>query len=378
MFDGYLVSYAQNREDIILDGFFKNENQGFYVDIGAYDPDIDSVTRYFYNKGWRGINIEPQQERLDLFLSKRPDDLNICAGISNKNTKLKLRSYNNQGLSTFSEDMKTAYSSSDYDQTSSYIDIEVPVYTLKRLFKENQISTIQFLKIDVEGLEFEVLESNDWTTYRPEVICIESNHITHDWRPLLKNEGYRRVFNDGLNDYYVDSLAKNVRSLDYVNSVIMKEPIINAKIIPLFNKQDELIKKYKEQLEHYSQTLFNTEIDLEKTRLYAAVLHDELQQVSSLKKHIKRSVRFRLNKVDSKVLSIISTNRTFKPSISEIKTKQPDEMIIALKTTDSNNFANFNKKYKDNLKLMIYKSIRKFTIKALRLLLSPVMDLIGL
>ena len=88
MFDGYLVSYAQNREDIILDGFFKNENQGFYVDIGAYDPDIDSVTRYFYNKGWRGINIEPQQERLDLFLSKRPDDLNICAGISNKNTKL--------------------------------------------------------------------------------------------------------------------------------------------------------------------------------------------------------------------------------------------------------------------------------------------------
>jgi hypothetical protein len=63
MITNHLVSYAQNREDILLRAFFDPKEVGFYVDVGAYDPDDDSVTRLFYDRGWRGINIEPQPNR---------------------------------------------------------------------------------------------------------------------------------------------------------------------------------------------------------------------------------------------------------------------------------------------------------------------------
>ncbi len=85
---GGCIYYSQNREDIILDSFFPDVEEGFYVDVGAYDPDHDSVTKLFYLKGWHGINIEPQEKRHQLFVKKRKRDTNLNIGISSKSGSL--------------------------------------------------------------------------------------------------------------------------------------------------------------------------------------------------------------------------------------------------------------------------------------------------
>ena len=210
------VYYAQNREDLILEAFFPGEDEGFYVDVGAYDPNIDSVTKMFYLKGWRGINIEPQPARYKKFVRARRRDVNVQCGISSNEGKQVLRVYPNGGLSTFSQAMKEEHD----EEQLSFQEMSIKMIALKNLFKRHKVSKIQFMKIDVEGLEDEVLKSNDWKRYRPEVLCIEANHIVQDWQTYLIDQDYKLVFNDGLNDYYVDNKTTRAQQFDYVQHVI--------------------------------------------------------------------------------------------------------------------------------------------------------------
>ena len=79
------ISYAQNQEDVLLSLALHDVEQGFYVDIGASHPEVDSVTKYFYERGWFGINVEPTQESFDRFLKERPRDTNLKVAIGSKN-----------------------------------------------------------------------------------------------------------------------------------------------------------------------------------------------------------------------------------------------------------------------------------------------------
>jgi FkbM family methyltransferase len=216
------VYYSQNKEDLLLEAFFPDLKNGFYVDVGAYDPDHDSVTKLFYKKGWRGINIEPQPDRYEDFVKARPRDININCGVSNVNGELTLRVYQNGGLSTFSTKLKKENSKNKDPQLDSFKDIKVTVTTLKDIFQKHKVNKINFLKIDVEGLEFEVIKGNDWNKYRPEVICIEADNIQKDWKFFLLDKEYEHVFFDGLNDYYVDAHSDKVGVFDYVKQMIEK------------------------------------------------------------------------------------------------------------------------------------------------------------
>lgn len=241
------VYYAQNREDLILSAFFPDIEEGFYVDIGAYDPDFESVTKLFYAKGWRGINVEPQMDNYKKFTTKRHKDINVNVGISSKPGKLQLRSYANGGLSTFSEEMKDEYRRNGSPATNEYEDIEVETVTLRALFKEHAPSKIHFMKVDVEGLEYEVLSSNDWGKYRPEVLCIEANHVSKDWGVLLQASNYEKVFFDGLNSYYTDKNTDRSEHFDYVQSIVLEKGgginVVDLNVIlELRSEQKELIK----------------------------------------------------------------------------------------------------------------------------------------
>jgi FkbM family methyltransferase len=210
------VYYAQNREDLILEAFFPDDTKGFYVDIGAYDPNVDSVTKKFYLKGWRGINVEPQPARYKKFVRARRRDINVQCGVSSDEGQKVLRIYPNGGLSTFSKAMQKEHD----EENLSFQEMSIKMVALKTLFKRHKVNKIQFMKIDVEGLEDEVLKSNDWKRYRPEVLCIEANHIVQDWQTYLIDQGYKLVFNDGLNDYYADTKTKHAEEFDYVQYVI--------------------------------------------------------------------------------------------------------------------------------------------------------------
>jgi FkbM family methyltransferase len=217
------VTYAQNREDIILSAFFDEDSTGFYVDVGAFDPIEDSVTQYFYERGWHGINIEANKRLYQNFLRHREKDLNLNLAVSNKKGEAVFRDYpDSPGLSTIDAATQDAYEkSTSKGLTAKYKDTSIKVDTLANIFTKHNVSTISFLKIDVEGHEYQVLEGNDWKRFRPEVICIEANHITMDWHGILEKYGYRKIFFDGLNEYFTDHTEpKNERKFRYIEMMI--------------------------------------------------------------------------------------------------------------------------------------------------------------
>ncbi len=217
---GGCVYYSQNREDLILQSFFPDVENGFYVDVGAFDPDYDSVTKLFYERGWHGINIEPQSDKCELFQKKRKRDATLNIGISSKESELVLRAYKSGGLATFSDKVKHGYEQVPDADTREFTEITVPVRPLGAVLTEQNVSHIHFMKVDVEGLEYEVLASNNWKKFRPEVICIEANHIEKDWRPLLKEVEYEFVFDDGLNHYYSDKHTARKNKFNFVEDVV--------------------------------------------------------------------------------------------------------------------------------------------------------------
>jgi FkbM family methyltransferase len=269
------VFYSQNREDLILEAFFPDVEKGFYVDVGGYDPDVDSVTKLFYEKGWHGINVEPQPDRFKTFKKRRPKDINLNIGISNVQSNLTLRSYENQGLSTFSEKMQAEYAGSKDEGTQKYTDITIEVKTLKEVFSEHKVKQIHFMKVDVEGLEYEVLEGNDWSKYRPEVVCIESNHIVKDWRGLLKDNGYSLVFNDGLNDYYTDKKTDRHKKFDYVNLLLL------GKGGGLRYEDYQLVEGLDKEKSEAQAELVKTRNDLEAGKQKIAILESENSRLST-------------------------------------------------------------------------------------------------
>jgi FkbM family methyltransferase len=273
----YRVSYAQNREDIILTGFFKGLEKGFYVDVGANHPDTLSITKIFYDAGWNGINLEPNKELYDLIVAARPRDLNLNIGAADRRGKLVLRQYpDGDGLSTFSKDAQTDYqrTTSEYkNYTDNYQDYTVQVKPLKDILNEINVGTINFMNIDVEGFEYQVIAGNDWEKYRPQVLCIEANHIVNDWRPLLKNAMYDLVFFDGLNNYYVAHEHPEIaQNFSYVNTLLLGKPVIPAHI-------DATVKNLQEYLGRKDNEISELENRLLRQRLVEEGLRSELHSV---------------------------------------------------------------------------------------------------
>ncbi len=298
--NNFLVSYAQNREDVILNGFFKNIKKGFYVDVGANDPEKDSVTKFFYDRGWHGINIEPIMSYYNNLQQQRPRDLNLNIGIAENETTLNFREYSRgRGLSTFSKEMVSDYEAKSNIPTEKFIDYTVQVFPLKKVFKDNKIQKINFLKVDVEGFEYEVLKSNDWTKYRPQVLCIEANHVHKDWKKLLENQNYALVFFDGLNEYYVAKEQQNdITKFSYVTT-ILGSPIVSAH----FNN---LLKQVGDKLDR--EKLINQNL-----RSQIADLSYQAVQSARIRNLLKRFIRA----VDAAVL--VNINNLNKPLIRNSK-----------------------------------------------------------
>jgi FkbM family methyltransferase len=210
------ISYAQNFEDVILQRVLKNISNGFYIDIGAWSPDVDSITKSFYFKNWTGINVEPNPKFHKELLEKRPRDTNLCVAVSDTEGSAKMTFLEGHGSGMSTLDKKTAlmHSRNGWKSTTQ----TVRIISLKTIFKEYipRNKKVHFLKIDVEGLEKKVLAGNDWKKNRPWVVLIEAtvpgkNKMSFsDWEPILTKANYSFVYTDGLNRFY---LAKEKKEL---------------------------------------------------------------------------------------------------------------------------------------------------------------------
>lgn len=167
------ISYSQEGEDLILNRIFTGRRSGFYVDVGAHHPKRLSNTYKFYLKGWKGINIDALPGMKVLFDRERPNDINVEVGVSKYNTSLKYYSFNEPALNTFDSS-----EAEKKDGQNGYFVKEIKTIAttpLSQILDEHLPSkqAIDFMTIDVEGFDLEVLESNDWDRYKPTYILIE-------------------------------------------------------------------------------------------------------------------------------------------------------------------------------------------------------------
>jgi FkbM family methyltransferase len=202
-----MISYAQNAEDVRLSRVFHGVDRGFYVDVGAYDPVHCSITKHFYDRGWRGINVEPSPASYGRVSRARPRDANVNAGVSDAPGELSFFDFppEHAGLSTFSRDVAERHRMAGY----SFVERRVPVRTLASICEEHATQPIDFMSIDVEGYEEHVLGGADFERFRPRVLVIEATEpkttvaSQSKWEHLLVAARYEFAAFDGLNRYYV-------------------------------------------------------------------------------------------------------------------------------------------------------------------------------
>lgn len=218
-----MLSYAQQWEDVVLRRAFPDVEDGFYVDVGAADPVNDSVTKYFYDKGWRGINIEPMPDMYAKLQADRPEDINLCLAIDKKVGRTTLALFDAvAGWSTTDEATAAMHNKSGLEARK----ITVDTAPLEKVLKEHASDRyINFIKIDVEGSERKVLESFDLEEWQPGVLVVEatlpgSPKPSYEWEDIVLGAGYKLGLFDGLNRFYakdpaiLESISLPVNSFD--------------------------------------------------------------------------------------------------------------------------------------------------------------------
>ena len=198
-----MISYAQNFEDVLLQRSLSDIAQGFYVDIGAHHPEIDSVTKWFYDQGWSGINVEPVPHLHRLLQTGRPRDTNLAVAAGATAGRATLQVFpESPGLSTLNPDIAS-------HAGLPFQEIEVEVRPLRDILADMGDRPIHFLKIDVEGAERDVLLGMDFQRFRPWVLVIETappdgkGPAGPDWDDLVLPFGYRFAWFDGLNRFFI-------------------------------------------------------------------------------------------------------------------------------------------------------------------------------
>lgn len=208
------ISYAQQFEDVMLHRVFDPEESGLYIDVGAWHPDIDSVTKHFYDRGWSGINIEPSKFYFRILEERRSRDTNLNVAVGSRTEELDFVEIPGSGLSSLRQDAVMRARRFGFS-TSRY---KVPVVTLQSICDRYCSGRlISFLKIDVEGAEKDVIDGLDWQAYRPVVVLVEAVHpdtrepAWDEWEPTLLAANYTFVWFDGLNRYYLRTESAELR-----------------------------------------------------------------------------------------------------------------------------------------------------------------------
>lgn len=180
-------------------------DRGVYVDVGAQHPVMHSVTRAFYERGWRGMNIDPVPQWCELLRSDRPEDVNLQVAIGSVNGRTKFFRIDETGLSTTDEKIAAEHARKGYGNEEMTVDVR----RLDDVLQEYRFGEVHFLKIDVEGAEVDVLRGMAFETVRPWIVVVEATRPLSQvpnyevWEDLLLTRRYDFVYADGLNRFYL-------------------------------------------------------------------------------------------------------------------------------------------------------------------------------
>lgn len=204
-------SYGQEGEDILLQRLFSGLKEGFYVDIGAHHPIRFSNTFTFYKKGWSGINIEPNPEMYASFQKNRSRDINLNCGVNNSSGTLDYYMFNEPALNTFDKELvDDRLAKTDFFVKNT---IQIKVHPLSELLEKfvPKDKNIDFMSVDVEGLDLNVLMSNDWNRFRPKYLLTEQlglesiENLNFPIHHYMKSVDYQATFRTYNTIVYEDS-----------------------------------------------------------------------------------------------------------------------------------------------------------------------------
>lgn len=189
---GVRTSYSQDGEDLLVDSLLRKKN-GTYVDVGAYHPILYSNTYAFYRKGWSGLVVDPNPSLKPLYSFFRPRDRFAEAAVGKAEAQVAYHRFKDGAYNTLSPGEAERWKK---ENRSPYLGAtEVAVRPLRDILHEAGIATVDFLNIDIEGMDIEALESYDWSA-PPSAIAIEDNSFdasTPDKSPVfryLREKGY--------------------------------------------------------------------------------------------------------------------------------------------------------------------------------------------
>lgn len=272
-----MISYSQQGGDVILRRFFNDKPKGFYIDVGAGYSSIHSFTKYFYDNGWRGINIEPQLQLFNFLANNRPRDINLMVAASTQGGKAQLTIF----------PKKWSWASLNPDITKTHRNLstktsEVETISLDEIIaKYAKKQKIDFIKIDTEGTESDVLHSLNLKKWQPEVLVIEATipntpiESHESWENYVVKAGYSLAFFDGLDRYYASK--KSLRDIKKLSI----PPNIYDRFIPYrwwrllsTKEQSKLIKKEQSQGRDISNLLlYKKQLESLKSELKDAFKH---------------------------------------------------------------------------------------------------------
>lgn len=206
------VAFSQEGEDLILQRFFENKkSRGFYVDVGAHHPLRFSNTQIFYDMGWRGINIDPMPGSMKQFETTRKRDINLEVGIGLKRASAEYYVFNEPALNGFSKkiSIERHVNTAEYEIIKTLMIDVFPLSTILGKYLSSG-QCIDFMTIDVEGLDFDVLKSNDWNKYRPRILLVEI--FVNDLESLTNSEISNYMSENGY-----EIFAKTVNTVFFID-----------------------------------------------------------------------------------------------------------------------------------------------------------------
>lgn len=208
------ISYSQTGEDLLLDSFLGHKKAGFYVDIGAHDHIDLSNSFKFYKRGWTGIQIEPDPKKIEHFKKYRPKTISLNIGVGDKNVA-DFFIFETGVLSTFSKEEAKQHEGFGHHIIETVKVNIIPLKEVLEKYAKNQ--EIDFMSVDTEGYDLEVLKTNDWDKHRPHFVVVETAEYSKDkfgkklndiYDPFMSKIGYQKVADTFLNTIYRDQKNK--------------------------------------------------------------------------------------------------------------------------------------------------------------------------
>ena len=203
------IHYGEFGEDILVNRILKNLETGKYVDVGCYHPYKGSLTAQLYKKGWKGINIDLSKSSIDLFNLVRKEDINLNLAVSDFN-----------GQTSYFENSPINQQNSLIKNNDNQKKIEIDCKNLNLILEENKFEKFEYLNIDVEGSEQNVINGINLSKYRPILITIENNNLhindyieSETYKILIKNN-YTFISKTGVTNFFLkNEYAKNFLKL---------------------------------------------------------------------------------------------------------------------------------------------------------------------